>query len=512
MNYLVYFIYSSAIKILDQVIWSIDFSYRVHKIFLAPSFGNFRVGLGKLRAVMLYNYARKNVPAYKDYLSKQKFAGPKVSWSKANLNDVPEMDKTSYIKQYRLEQKLLGGVLPKTGVMLDESSGSSGKPTSWARGAKERRMTRRIMQVAFQRYLGNKNAIVINTFSMGAWATGFNTSTCLLEIGRVKSIGPDIVKVVDSLLELGPDYEYVILGYPPFLRLLTEQEIDWKKYKISVIYGGEGLSESMREYLKTYYVDVVGSYGASDLEINIAYESPFTTALRKAIDKDEKLKQLLVKVDKGVLPMIFQYNPYDYLFETNEKNELLVTICRKYNISPRVRYNIHDTGHTIDFYKLKKLLKDNGYSHLLKFAEFDFGLLFHYGRSDLSVDYNGAVVGPEEVRQIIEASDFYTPIVNTFRLISYEDKEARKHLVFAIELVEDQQLNKQGTDKLLELIIESLTETNLDFKSASRTAHIKPEIKIYKSGTGIFDKTHVKLKNDYIWNIDYARAKEEGVI
>ena len=57
--------------------------------------------------------------------------------------------------------------------MLDESSGSSGKPTSWARGAKERRFTRRIMQVAFNHLFEGRNVIVINTFAMGAWSTGF---------------------------------------------------------------------------------------------------------------------------------------------------------------------------------------------------------------------------------------------------------------------------------------------------------------------------------------------------
>ena len=33
-------------------------------------------------------------------------------------------------------------------------------------------------------------------------------------------------------------------------------------------------------------------------------------------------------------------------------------------------------------------------------AELDCAVVFHYGRSDLSVDYNGAVVGPEELKQI----------------------------------------------------------------------------------------------------------------
>jgi len=507
-------LYIAVVAFLDWVIWTIDVSPRVHRWFLAPELGDFRVALGKVRAVRVYRRAKRRVPAYKDYISKHPpILGPKISWRSASLRDVPEIDKSSYIKQYGLLQKIYDGNLPRRGVMFDESSGSSGKPTSWVRGRKERRFTRRIMQVAFQEFIEDKHPIILNTFSMGAWATGFNTSTCLLEVGRVKSIGPDRTKVVDTLLEFGPDFDYVILGYPPFLRLLTEApEIDWSKYRITALFGGEGLSEPMRDYLEQYYAKVLGSYGASDLEINIAHESDFTIALRKALLTDEKLRGLVLKEKRGIIPMIFQYNPYDYLFETNGKGELLVTICRTHNLSPRIRYNIHDLGHAVDFYKLKKTLVKQGYKELVEKAELDFGVLFHYGRSDLSVDYNGAVVGPEEVKQIINASSDYVHVIDTFRLISYEDKTSRKHLLIAVELSEGKNLTKAEGEKLLEYLVAQLQVLNLDFKSAYSTAQLKPEIQLYKYATGIFDAAHTKLKNDYIWNIDYKRAQDEGII
>lgn len=505
-------LYILGISIFDHILWWIDVSPRVHKFFLSPQFGTFRVFFGKVKAVQVYRMATRTVPAYKDFMAKHPHVGPRVKHGVATLGDVPEIDKATYIKQYSLLDKLQHGQLPKSGVMFDESSGSSGKPTSWVRGRKERRMTRRIMQVAFQKFIGDEDPIILNTFSMGAWATGFNTSTCLIEIGRVKSIGPDITKVVDTLVELGPDNKYLILGYPPFLRQLTERaEIDWHKYHISAIFGGEGMSESMRDYLTRFYKDVVGSYGASDLEINIAYESDFTIDLRKALSTDKKLRELILRESRGITPMVFQYNPYDYLFETNDKGELLVTINRTYNLSPRVRYNIHDLGHSIDFYALKRQLNEHGYGHLFDRAELDFGVLFHYGRSDLSVDYNGAVVGPEEVRQIIEADELSEEI-KTFRLVSYEDTKARKHLLIAVELNANEHVTPSAADRLLERIVAKLQESNLDFKSAIRTAELPPEIRVYQSESGIFDAAHTKLKNDYIWNIDAARAQEEGII
>lgn len=506
--------YFFIVATLDKVIWILDVGPSVHKLFLSPQVGNFRVGLGKIRAARLYRNAVKKVPAYTHFIGLfSEVNGPIVKRWTARLNDVPEMDKESYIKQYYLTDKLWGGVLPSDGVMFDESSGSSGVPTSWVRGPRERRFTQRIMQVAFEHFIGKRDPIVINTFSMGAWATGMNTTLCLVGVSRIKSIGPDVVKVVNTLKELGSDYEYVIAGYPPFLKMLTEQkEIDWNKYKIAAIFGGEGISEQMRASLLHYYTDVVGSYGASDLEINIAHENKFTIALRQAIVADETLRSELLQQKRGIIPSIFQYNPYDYLFETSELGELVVTICRLDNLSPRIRYNIHDLGHAEHFYHLKKRLQELGYGHIAELAELDFGVLFHYGRSDLSVDYNGAVVGPEEVKQIISAKYSYANIIENFRLISYEDANSRKHLMFAIELLKDKVASDINAQELLEYIVTQLQALNLDFKSAYSTAQLKPEIKVYSYRTGIFDAEHQKLKNDYIWNIDCQRAKKEAII
>jgi len=498
---------------IDWFLWTIDVGPSVHRIFLSPNIGNFREEMGKVRAVRLFRHAVKRVPAYKDYIKKHKIDGPRLTVATATLNDVPEMDKATYIKKYSIVDKLFDGTLPKAGVMFDESSGSSGTPTSWVRGRKERRFTQRIMQVAFREYIDKRSPIVLNTFSMGAWATGLNTTLSLLGVGRVKSIGPDLRKVIDTLNELGSGFDYTIAGYPPFLKQLADSdEIDWSKFRISAIYGGEGISEAMRDTLREKYTDVIGSYGASDLEINIGHETPFSIELRRAILKDEALRSALLRQNRGVIPMIFQYNPYDYLMETNEKGELVITICRLQNLSPRIRYNIHDLGHVIQFYELKKILKATGHKELLKHAELDFAVMFHYGRSDLSVDYNGAVVGPEEVKQIVNGNREYADKIEGFRLISYEDAGAHKHLLIALELDEEAAMSKAEADELLAHIVESLQESNLDFKSAHRTAPLKPEIRTYKYHSGIFDATHQKLKNDYVWNIDYKRALAEGII
>jgi hypothetical protein len=84
--------------------------------------------------------------------------------------------------------------------------------------------------------------------------------------------------------------------------------------------------------------------------------------------------------------------------------------------------------------------------------------------------------------------------------------------LIALELHEEATLPGHEGDKLLAYLVEQLQVMNLDFKSAHRTAPFKPELKVYKQATGIFDPAHQKLKNDYVWNIDYARARKEGIL
>jgi len=130
----------------------------------------------------------------------------------------------------------------------------------------------------------------------------------------------------------------------------------------------------------------------------------------------------------------------------------------------------------------------------------------------VSVDYNGAVVGPEEIKQIINGNEHTAKKIKGFRLISYEDKKAHKHLMIAIELHQGQTMTKARTVALLDGIVEQLKLMNLDFKQAYNTALLKPEIKVYSSEEGIFDQAHQKLKNDYVWNIDYERARKERIV
>src|SRR6202007_3270646 len=111
-----------------------------------------------------------------------------------------------------------------------------------------------------------------------------NVSMSLVDVGILKSIGPDRAKLTNTLRLLGPKYDYLIFGYPPFIRAFVDEcDLDLSPYHIDFIVGGEGLSEGLRSHLLQSAKSVVSSYGASDLEINIGVETPLTIALRRLL-------------------------------------------------------------------------------------------------------------------------------------------------------------------------------------------------------------------------------------
>lgn len=313
-------------------------SEELYKLRFVPGFERARWRLGEWKAWWIYELARRRVPAYREFA-----AGLPRAFA-TDFAALPEMDKHSYVKAFPLEAQCLNGEIPREGVVVDESSGTSGKPNNWVRGPDERRAVKKMLNVALHELLGREPLFVINAFALGPWATGMNVSSSVVDMAILKSTGPELEKIEATLRDFGPRYRYLVTGYPPFLKTLVDRaDVDWERYEIYGAVGGEGISEAMRDYLGRAFRKVYGSYGASDLEINIAAENDFTIALRRELARDAELRAALTWPDEQ-LPMVFQYSPLDYYLETNGDGELIVTLLRPTNVSPRVRYNIHDRG------------------------------------------------------------------------------------------------------------------------------------------------------------------------
>ena len=67
------------------------------------------------------------------------------------ISEIPEIDKENYINKYNLESRCEFGELPKKGLVIDESSGSSGNPTNWVRGETERKINAKFIKFGIEK-------------------------------------------------------------------------------------------------------------------------------------------------------------------------------------------------------------------------------------------------------------------------------------------------------------------------------------------------------------------------
>jgi phenylacetate-CoA ligase len=425
------------------------------------------------------------------------------------LDRVPVTDKETFVKRYPIEDRCWGGALPTRGVTIDESSGSTGTPTNWARGWEERMDTKELLQLSFSAAFGREPIFAINAFVLGAWATGMIVSQSLGELCVMKSTGSDAKKIFATMTSFGPGYHYVIMGYPPFLKsLVDDHDFSWDGFTVDAIYGGEAITDQMRHHLSRTFGQVIGSYGASDLEINIAYESEFTIALREAVASDEDLRRELVK-DFGSFPSIFQYNPLDYYVEWNDRNELLFSLNRPSNIAPKIRYNIHDVGYTMRYGDALAAVERAGRGDIVDGLRargarlLRLPLLFHYGRSDLSVSFFGAKVSPEGIRQALYAIPALDRSIESFQAFNAQNEQDDALLVVCVELNSGHAKAALDLADIRSSFAVELGKIDGDFAAVYSSApdEQRPEVRLFEYQTGPFQGGHKKIKHSYVTGV-----------
>jgi phenylacetate-CoA ligase len=256
------------------------------------------------------------------------------------------------------------------------------------------------------------------------------------------------------------------------------------------------MSEALRDHLRRAFGEVYSSFGASDLEINIATENDFTIAFRRLLLERDDLREVLRLPDHGSAPMVFQYNPLDYLIEVNDEDELVITICRLDTTAPKLRYCIHDLGCVRRFSEVSAALAAAGVDPSSLSPDWiDLPLLFHYGRSDATVAFYGANLPVADVEEAVFSVEGLGDRVASFMLIAGEDEQANKTLELAFELAEGADAPEDVRDRLLA----RLSELNPDWREASRFMPAEqPTLSFHAFGTGPFAGYDPRLKRQYV--------------
>jgi len=280
------------------------------KTFLHEIDPNLLEEVSQRKAVAIFKLAAKTTPAYTSFLRLHHISPSSIHSIRDFDIRIPSIDKENYVKIYSLLDRCAKGKLPKTGN-VDESGGTTGVATNWIHNFNEQSLLFHAANFELSYLFGTnkKECFIISAWSTGPWATGVKFCELMEKIALVKNTATDPEDIIRTLKMFGKDRNYIIGGYPPFLKNLLdgyEKEINWKEYKINLITGGEGTPLDWVYYVKSKLAadaKIVSSYGASDIDIGVGFETPLAFFIRETFGH----LCLPARFFAAVCPLAFQH-------------------------------------------------------------------------------------------------------------------------------------------------------------------------------------------------------------
>jgi phenylacetate-coenzyme A ligase PaaK-like adenylate-forming protein len=277
--------------------------------------------------------------------------------------------------------------------------------------------------------------------------------------------------------------QITILGYPPFLldipKYFSEKGKDFKRYHAVAGVGGQAIGESMRQKMKhDGFSKVTSSYGASDLDINLGIETDNEIDLRELLNQNPQMARELYGPNKGV-PMVYRYDPLNYHIECADENDHLIFTCNRENrSSPRVRYDLKDTGRVYAASDVNAMLVKHGF-----FQELDTNLpyIFIWGR-DSTAGYGTCNVPFDELEEALDKVDTDKKIWKR-AFLSYEKQHISRFDIL-LELNDDVDFfEKEDMESFHAALIKAMSDKNEYFAEEIQRLgdnDVLPKIRIYK--------------------------------
>lgn len=459
-------------------------------------------GLAHLHAYLMCAWAKKRVPAYGRFVSESG-----QPFRIFELSSFPETSKESYVRRYGFAERCRDGKIPVAGTLIDESAGSSGTAYNWLRSAKELRDVHLNTSNWVRYTFPTERLLAINAFSMGAWATGTNVGIALGQACTVKSTGPDLDKIVDTIEQFGDGFDYLVAAYPPFLKHVVDEldarGFDWSRTRVYGLVGGEGMTEAMRDHLERRLVKVRSGYGASDIQVGIAGETDLSVWVRRLMLERADVREALLGPGEERLPMVFQYNPLENYIELNARGETLVTVNNLSVLSPKLRYNVGDEGLPMTRGEVLRRLDEVG--ALTPRRELPLGwaspFFFLFGRRDSTVSYMGANIYPIDVEYGLYRDEVLAMAIESFCLELDESPELEARPVVHVQLRRGASVEREAaTNRLRRTLVEHLASSSRDFAESLREDPAAAEIRLelHEHGGGPFAGLETKIKNVYV--------------
>lgn len=470
---------------------------------------------GQLRALALFHAMSQRVPAYKDFLKKQRFSPSSVKFI-SDFKKIPPINKDNYLRVYPKEMLCWDGEFAHGQWVISTTSGSTGQPYYFPREASQDYQ----YAVSAELYLRNnfkiqdKSTLYIVAFPMGAWIGGLFTYEALKIVSEsgdysLSIITPGIHKqeVINAVKQLGDSFDQVIIGaYAPFLKDILDdgirQGIDWAKYNVGFIFSAEAFTEKFRDYVfkltkpENPLLATLNHYGTVDLG-TMAHETPESVLIRRTLAHDNKLDVLLPENRRQ--PTLAQYDPSLFYFE-EESHSLY---CTAYSGLPLVRYDLKDYGGVLSRKKthkllnsagidINKLIKESGVENLT----WNLPFVYVYERNDFSVSYYAFLIYPDMIRRALQTDELQPYLTGKFTMLSDYNAQGRQELIINAEMTHGTKAEKSLVEKVQSHAHKFLMDESSEYRETHNTIGpvVKPVIKLWDYEDPTYFKPGTKQK------------------
>jgi len=471
---------------------------------------------GENRALELFHLMAQRVPAYEDFLKKNKIDHEKIRTIE-DFKHIPLIDKNNYLRTYPLESVCWDGEIKNKSWTICATSGSTGEPYYFPHESDQdwqyATIAELYLRTNFQ--IHKKSTLYIVGFMMGAWIGGVFTYEALRLLAEkggydlsIITPGTDKLGIINAVRKLGSHFDQIIIGsYGPFLKDVLDDGVrmgvNWKDYNLGFVFSAEGFSEGMRDYVlrlsgaKNIFTATLNHYGTVDLG-TMSYETPLAILARRTALENKKIYQNLFG-DTIKLPTLTQFIPELFYFEEKERS----IICSAYSGIPLVRYDLKDIGGVCSFRELVTLFKDENVDILHESREenildtvWNLPFVWVFERNDFMVKFYLCDIYPETVKKALFDSKVKSTVTGKFTMMVKFNKNQNQYLEINVELKSGIKGNENLNKTIAQVITQQLLNENTGYQNVYKQIGRRaiPKIIFWSYEDPTFFKPGIKQK------------------
>lgn len=450
---------------------------------------------GEKRALKFFRTAATKVPAYKDFLRKNKIK-PQAIKTIRDFKEIPVTTKKNYIEEYDIATRSWDGIISSM-HMISSSSGTTGKPHFWPRNLQHEIEGAYVHEFVLKEIFNfeKKKTLFINGFAMGNWIAGTFTQACINLVAwkgyslTMMTPGYSDKAILDLLESIAPKFEQVVIsGHTPFLKELIElardRRIDLKSLTIKLLGTGQGITEKWREYIltilkaKQYYNTFINLFGSADAAL-MGFETPLSIHIRKTLSTNfAKIKEIF-KDER--LPSLYNYDPRLIYIESLGR-ELHIT--KDYGC-PLIRYNIQDEGGVLNYNQIVSYFSDELFGTKGdNIPQWKLPFVYLYGREKFMVKIYGANIYTEHVQHALDQEKLRSFLTGRFKLEMDYDESHNPRLICRVELSQGVDEHSDLIDLTEKIFVEEVRKINSEYNFILGEIgdRAKPKIIAHKHG------------------------------